>query len=149
MAVFAAFAQFASLSVFLFVVFFGFGLAFFGLPSPSFSGELSVSPVAAAPVAAPSRRRSVARSYPSAAVLVVPVPAPALPALVPPAPGAVLGCSVACVSCPVFAGVPSLPCALAAGGCPRLAASSGRPLAGAALAGRVRSLVRSGVFVVA
>lgn len=54
MSVLTSFVQFAALSVFLFVVFFGFGLAFFGLPSPSQSGALELvaaSPVAAAPAA--------------------------------------------------------------------------------------------------
>jgi hypothetical protein len=70
MAVFFSFVQFASLSVFLFVLYFGFGLAFFGLPAsaPSFSGELCPSPVAV-----PVRRRSVARSASVVEVLVVPV----------------------------------------------------------------------------
>lgn len=72
MAVFFSFVQFASLSVFLFVLFFGFGLAFFGLPASSVSGELVGESVQFGPV--PVRRRSVARSASAVEVLVVELP---------------------------------------------------------------------------
>jgi hypothetical protein len=74
---------------------------------------------------------------------------PALPALVPPAPGAVVSCDRGCSGCLVAAGCPSLPAPLAESGCSVLVAASGRRLSGAALSVRVRSLVLSGVFVVA
>lgn len=46
----ASLAQFALLCGFLFVVFFGLGLVCFGLPSPSFSGELAGESVEFGPV---------------------------------------------------------------------------------------------------
>jgi hypothetical protein len=132
-------------SFLLFVVYFVVGLAFFGPRSVVVAAPLVVPATVAAPSrwSTTDRMSSVACSASAVEVLVV-----ELPAAVSPAPGSVLGCSVACAECPVLAGVASLPCALAAGGCPRLAASSGRALLGAALAGRVRRLVSEGVFVV-
>lgn len=145
--------SFALLVGFLVLVCFVGGWLVFGVSGGSFSGVIEYRGLRQPPVVelvpAIGGRvravRAVACSASAVEVLVVELPAVACSVL---ACGFVGECPLF-AECAVFQGRASSPSSLAVAGCPRLAGRTGRALSGAALSGRVRSLVADGRLVVA